>query len=165
MPPGSVLFGASGGTAAVVVAYSTILPELELIPRRLFTVSTRLKAKHLGSTAFVVAVVSLWIDRSGSVTHSAWLGGCMTGWLYAHLLGYGRTSRFQRMLHERRAAAERYRQLTPTEIIAEEIDPVLEKIARSGMNSLTRAERRILTRAHQRIISQSRVEPERISGH
>jgi hypothetical protein len=69
------------------------------------------------------------------------------------------------MLHERRAAAERYRQLTPTEIIAEEIDPVLEKIARSGMNSLTRAERRILTRAHQRIISQWRVEPERISGH
>jgi membrane associated rhomboid family serine protease len=157
MPAGSVLFGASGGVAAVVVAYATILPELELISTKVLNARLRLKAKHVGGAAVGFAVVFLCINRSGAVGHGDYLGGCIAGWLYAHLLGFGRPSVLQRVLRQRRVAAERYRQLTPDQIIAEEIDPLLEKISRCGMKSLTRTERRILARAHQRIMEQAQL--------
>jgi membrane associated rhomboid family serine protease len=155
MPADSALLGASGGMAAIVVAYATILPELEFISKKVFGASLRLKAKHLGYAAFALGMVSLCINRSGLACHSAYLGGCIAGWLYAHLLGFGRSSILQRVLRRRRAAAERYRRLTRDEIIAQEIDPILEKISRSGIKSLTRTEQRTLTRAHQRIIEQT----------
>jgi membrane associated rhomboid family serine protease len=154
MPADSALLAASGGVAAVVVAYATILPELEFISTRLFGVVVRLKAKHLGYGAFALGVFSFCINRSGVGCHSAYLGGCIAGWLYANLLGFGRPSILQRVLRQRRAAADRFRQLTPDQIIAEEIDPLLEKISCRGIKGLTRAERRILARAHQRIIEQ-----------
>lgn len=155
MPADSALLAASGGVAAVVVAYATILPELELISTKVLGVPLRLKAKHVGCAAVGLAVVSLCIYRTGAVTHSDYLGGCVAGWLYAHLLGFGRPSVLQRVLRQRRVAAERYRQLTPDQIIAEEIDPLLEKISCCGMKSLTRTEWRILARARQRIMEQA----------
>jgi len=157
MPADSALLAASGGVAAVVVAYATILPELEFISTRFFGAAVRLKAKHLGYAAFALGVVSFCINRRGVGCHSAYLGGCIAGWLYANLLGFGRPSILQRVLRQRRAAADRYRQLTPDQIIAEEIDPLLEKISCRGIKSLTRAERRILARAHQRIIEQAQL--------
>jgi membrane associated rhomboid family serine protease len=157
MPAGSVLFAASGGVAAVVFTYATILPELELITTKVFGAPLRLKAKHMGRAAVGLAVVFLCVHRSGVVGYGDYLGGCIAGWLYAHLLGFGRPSVLQCMLRQRRAAAERYRQLTPDQIIAEEIDPLLEKISRCGMKSLTRTERRILARAHRRIMEQAQL--------
>jgi membrane associated rhomboid family serine protease len=156
MPADSVLFAASGGPAAIVVAYATIFPEWNLIPAKLSFGRFRLKAKHLAWAAFGVAAVSAWTSRNSPASCSAYLGGCVAGWAYARLLGFGRPSLLQRVCQQRRAAAERYRQLTPDQIIAEEIDPLLEKISRGGMKSLSRTERRILARAHQRIIEHPR---------
>ena len=155
MPAESVLFAASGGVAAVVVAYATILPELELISARSLNLPLRPKAKHLVYGMLVIALALLCFDRKETVMHSACLGGCVAGWLYAHLLGFGRPSFLQRMLRQRRAAAERFLQLTPEQLINEEIDPLLDKISRGGIASLTRAERRILARARDRILEQS----------
>lgn len=157
MPPASVLFAASGGVVAVVFAYAIILPELKLVSAKAFGALLRLKAKHMTCAAVGLAVVFLCIDRSGAVGHGDLLGGCIAGWLYAHLLGFGRPSILQRMLHQRRAAVERYRQLTTDQIIAEEIDPLLEKISRCGMKSLTRTERRLLACAHKRITEQAQL--------
>jgi membrane associated rhomboid family serine protease len=152
MPSDCALFAASGGVVAVLVAHATILPELELTSLKFFKLPVRLKAKHLAATMLILAVILLWVDRSGAVVHSACLGGYAAGWLYAHLLGFGRPSFVQRTLARRQAAAERYRQMDAQQFIAEEIDPLLEKIARSGVKSLTRHERRILARAREKIL-------------
>lgn len=151
MPPNTVLLGASGGVAAVLMAYATILPEMELTGSTFFAVPLRIKAKHAAYGAVAAAALLLFFDRAGTVAHSACLGGCAAGWLYAHLLGFGRPSFLQRALHQRKAAAERYRQMDPEQFIAEEIDPLLEKIFRSGMRSLTRRERRTLARAREKL--------------
>jgi membrane associated rhomboid family serine protease len=157
MPSDCVLFAASGGVAAVLVAYATILPELELTSTVFFVVPLRLKAKHLAYGAFVLALILVCIDRGGTVVHSAYLGGCAAGWLYAHLLGFGRPSILQRIISQRRAATERYQQMDAEQFIVEEIDPLLEKISRAGLKSLTRTERRILARGREKILeSQSR---------
>ena len=151
MPANSALLAASGGPAAVLVAYAAILPELELTSMVFFLLPLRLKAKHLGYGACALAVLGIAFDRTASVAHSSFLGGCLAGWFYAHLLGFGRPSILQRALRQRRAEAERYRAMTPEQFISEEIDPVLDKISREGIGSLTRSERRLLAKAREKI--------------
>jgi membrane associated rhomboid family serine protease len=151
MPESSALLAASGGPAAVVVAYAAILPELELTSLVLFKLPLRFKAKHLAYGSFTLATLAVIFDRTATVAHSAFLGGSIAGWFYAHLLGFGRPSILQRALSQRRAEAERYHAMTPEQFIAEEIDPLLDKISREGMGSLTRAERRLLAKAREKI--------------
>jgi membrane associated rhomboid family serine protease len=151
MPPTTVLFAASGGVAAVLMAYATVLPELELTATTFFGVPLCIKAKHLAYGAIAAGAVLLVIERNGTVTHSAYLGGCAAGWLYAHLLGFGRPSFLQRALHQRKINAERYRQMDAEQFIAEEVDPLLEKISRTGLQSLSRRERRTLTQAREKL--------------
>lgn len=150
MPSNCILFAASGGVAAVLFAYGRVLPELELAVIPL--VSLRLKAKHLAYGAMAASLILICVQRSGAIIHSACLGGLAMGWLYAHLLGFGRPSFLQRFLARRHAAVERYRQMDAGQFIAEEIDPVLEKISRVGVNSLTRAERRVLAQAREKLL-------------
>src|SRR5215211_6030862 len=148
MPANSVLLGASGGVAAVLMAYATILPELEISQLLFFVVPVRFKAKYLAYGALVLGVFLLLVDRGG-VIHSGYLGGCAAGWLYAHLLGFGRPSLVRRTLHHRKITAERFARMNADEFIAEAIDPILEKIFREGIESLTRNERRRLSRARE----------------
>jgi rhomboid family protein len=151
MPSRTVLLAAPGGVAAVVVAFATVLPELELTQSLFFIPSAKLKAKYLGFALFAIGLVLVVLDRQGVVSHSAFLGGGAAGWLYAHLLGFGRPSFVQRVLRRRRIVGERRRQMSLDEFIAEEIDPVLEKISRSGLGSLTRRERRALAEAREKM--------------
>ena len=95
---------------------------------------------------------------TGTVSHSAYLGGCAAGWLYAHLLGFGQPSFLQRLLRQYRAEAERHEQMSVAQLMSEEIDPLLEKISRYGINSLTRAERRNLARARERMVEKAQSE-------
>ena len=151
MPGSTVLLAASGGVAAVIVAFGTILPELELAGSIFFLVPVKLKAKHFAAALSGAAVLLLLLDRDGVVSHSALLGGAGAGWLYAHLLGFGRPSWIQRRLREQKERRDRRSRLSVEELMAEEMDPLLEKISRSGMSSLTRSERRILAEVRERM--------------
>ena len=148
-----VLFGASGGVAAIFVAYATILPELEVTALLLFMVPVRLKMRRLAQIALVGAVALLLYDRSGAVGHSAFIGGAIAGWFYAHLLGFGRTSLPQRILRQRRLEAARLKSIRADQFVAEEIDPLLEKISQRGLASLSRRERRLLEQAREKMLS------------
>jgi membrane associated rhomboid family serine protease len=152
MPADTVLLAASGGIAAVIVTYATILPELGVADTLFFFFPFKLKAKYLGYALLVCGLVlTLWL-RTGVISHSAYLGGAVAGWLYAHLLGYGRPSLMQRALRRRRRERERRERMPLEEFIAEEIDPLLEKISRSGLSSLSRRERRILARVREKMV-------------
>jgi membrane associated rhomboid family serine protease len=156
MPSDCVLFGASGGVAAVFIAYATILPELEMTTLLLFMVPVRLKIRRLAQIGVIGAIALLLFDRSGAVGHSAFLGGAVAGWFYAHLLGFGRTSFFQRILRQRRLEAARIKSMTADQFVAEQIDPLLEKISRCGLASLSRRERRLLQQAREKMLPGSR---------
>jgi membrane associated rhomboid family serine protease len=158
MPVNCALHAAGGGVAAVLVAYATILPELELTSMVFFVVPIRLKAKHLAYGVFVIALALIILDRGGTVAHSAYFGGCVAGWLYSHLLGFGRPSFAQRILRQRRMEVDRIERMTAEEFISTEIDPLLDKISRSGIGSLTRNERRKLAQARVKIAEQAQVQ-------
>src|SRR5438270_11916913 len=155
MPSDCILFAAGGGVAAIFAAYATILPELEITALLLFMVPVRLKMRRVAQIALLAAIALLLFDRTGSVGHSAFLGGAVAGWFYAHLLGFGRTSLLQRLLRQRRVEKARLRSMTADQFVAEEIDPLLEKISCRGLASLSRRERRLLEQARERMISQS----------
>ena len=151
MPPETVLYAASGGVAAIIIAYATILPELELIPWQCRFFAIRFTAKHFAYAVIFLGLVMLMVDRHGALIHSAILGGSASGWLYVHLLGYGHPSWVQRKLSQRRSAAERIDRMTSSEFIEQEIDPLLDKISRNGIGSLTWAERRLLARSREKV--------------
>jgi membrane associated rhomboid family serine protease len=150
MPPATVLVGSAGGVAALVIAYATILPDLEVNGPLPF-LPLKLKAKYLGWLFFGVAVCAIFVRRNGVIGHSAWLGGCLVGWVYARLLGFGQPLFIQRSLQRRRLALERKARMSVEDFIAEEIDPLLEKISRSGFASLSRSERRKLAHAPEKM--------------
>ena len=154
MPSDSVLFAAGGGVAAIFVAYATILPELEVTTLLLFMVPVRLKMRRLAQIALVGAVALLLFSRSDAVGHSAFIGGAIAGWLYANLLGFGRTSLLQRIFRQRRLEAARLQSMGADQFVAEEIDPLLEKISQRGLASLSRRERRLLEQAREKMLSE-----------
>ena len=151
MPSDALLYGATGGVAAVLIAYATILPEMELIVWRCRFFGPHIKAKHFAYGVAFVSLVMLVVDRHGALIHSAIPGGFAAGWVYVHPLGYGHPSWLQRKLWHRRASTERVERMTAAEFIEHEIDPLLEKISRSGLQSLTRAERRILAQVRGKV--------------
>ncbi len=151
MPATTVLLGGSGGVAAMVVSLAIILPELELTESLSFILPVKLKLKYFGYALCAIGAVLLVVDRHGVVSHSAILGGGVAGWLYAHLLGFGRPSFLQRVLRRRRLESERRRRMSLEEFIAEEIDPLLEKISQTGIESLTRSERRTLAQVREKM--------------
>jgi membrane associated rhomboid family serine protease len=151
MPKTTVLLAGDGGIAAMIVAYATILPELDIGGSLFFVVPVKLRTKHLAYAVLAASIGLMLFVRQGIVGHSAWLGGCAAGWLYAHLLGFGRPSFIQRSLSRRRQAGERLRQMSFHEFVSEEIDPLLDKISCSGFASLTRSERRTLSRVREKI--------------
>src|SRR5437773_11651204 len=103
MPSDCVLFAAGGGIAAIFAVYATILPELEMTALLLFMVPVRLKMRRVAQIVLVGVIVLLLLDRTGAVGHSAFLGGAVAGWFYAQLLGFGRRSLPQPILHPRRS--------------------------------------------------------------
>ncbi len=151
MPSDTVLFAGSGGVVAVLIAYATILPELEMTALIFMILPVRIKAKHLGYGVFYLGLLGLVFVRQGVVTHSVSLGACAVGWLYAHLLGFGRPSIVQRRVQQRRIEVDRYQTMSSEQFIAEKVDPVLDKISREGMESLTSSERRTLAMAREKI--------------
>src|SRR5204863_2735724 len=141
------------GVAAIFVAYATILPELEMTTLLLFMVPLRLKMRRIAQIALLGTIAFLLFDRTGSVGHSAFLGGAIAGWFYAHLLGFGRISLLQRVLRQRRLEAARLKSMRADQFVAEEIDPLLEKISQRGLASLSRRERRLLEQAREKMLS------------
>ena len=67
MPSTTVLLAAAGGVAAVVVAFATILPELEVTQSLFFILPLKLKAKYLGYALFALGLVLIVFDREGMV--------------------------------------------------------------------------------------------------
>jgi membrane associated rhomboid family serine protease len=149
--PGIPLLGASAGVAAVLTAYGTILPELDLLSLRVKGRALRLRTKHLGVVVALGAAL-LWITGIAlSLGPVAILVGALCGWLYVEKLGFGMPLAVQRYFFEKRRRQERFEQMSPEEFIHSEVDPILEKISRSGLRSLTRAERKILERGREKI--------------
>ncbi len=149
--PAVPLVGASAGAAALVTAFATALPELEVIGHLFFVVPLKIGAKYFGLGLALISA-TCWITRSFPLAGpAAAFTGCVVGWIATRRLGFGRPFWFQRMIFDHRQREARLQRMPPEQFMAEEMDPILDKIAQSGMQSLTRAERKILERGRAKM--------------
>ena len=149
------VLGASAAVLGCVIAFATLFPEREITLLLFFILPVTLKAKYMALIAIAFDIVPLLSASDAGVAHLAHLGGAAFGYLYIKQLGYGVTPRWLSWLQRvgqslrprrrRRDAAPHYE--SSEEFIRQEIDPILDKIAREGMHSLTRRERKILESA------------------
>lgn len=143
--------GSSAGVCAVLLAFTTALPEVELRVLFFFIIPVRMRAKFFAALLVGGSVLCLATGWLGFIAHYAHLGGAAVGWLYVKRLGYGNPLPFRRYFYEKRLRALRRAGMTPEQFVAEEVDPILEKIAREGIRSLTRQERRLLEMGREKI--------------
>jgi membrane associated rhomboid family serine protease len=146
------VIGASAAVLGCVIAFATLFPDREVTLLLFFILPLNLKAKYLALIAIAFDIVPLLQRADASVAHIAHLGGAAFGYLYIKHLGYGAMPRWLRWLQDMTARLKPRprptpRNLSPEEFMRQEIDPILDKIAREGMQSLTRRERKILESA------------------
>jgi len=157
---GTTVVGVSAGVAAVIVAFTTILPELEVTMLLFFVVPLRLRAKHL-AIALVAATGLLYFTRhmetavisTAVIGPAGMLAASFFAWAYVKQLGFGNPLPIQRFIFERRQRAARLERMSPEQFMKMEMDPILEKISREGIRSLSRSERKILEQGRGKFIA------------
>ena len=148
---GAVVVGFSAAAAAVLAAYATVMPELETGVSffRLFPLSLRAKYVALAMVLFATGCVA--IGKCGSIGPAGILAGSVLGWAWARKLGFGNPLWFQRRRFEREQREMRIGRMSAEDFVRTEIDPILEKISRHGMRSLSRAERKVLDQGREKL--------------
>lgn len=156
VPP---FIGASGGVLGVLLAYSIIHPDQELMA---FPIPVPIRARTLILLLVIYDLAGMLVLRhwiGTGTAHEAHLGGLLFGWLFFRLNGMGRARVAEfgpprpRVEHHVKVgtrdsgeqpaprAVPRPPAADPTQA---ELDRVLDKISATGMNSLTPNERKFL---------------------
>jgi membrane associated rhomboid family serine protease len=141
--------GASAGVLAVVIATATLLPDYTI--QLLFFGNVRLK--YIALITVLLDIISIPQGNQGG--HLAHLGGAVFGYLYIrYIYKYGNLvpdswlSIFSRKknikIYHRASASKPDGHNLPSQ---HEIDGVLDKISRSGYDSLSKREKEILFKA------------------
>ena len=148
------MIGASAGVMAVFIFICTYTPDHEI--RFIFI---NLKLKYLGIAYFILDVIQIPYGNSGG--HLAHIGGAVLGFLYARQLAKGKDigASFQNIWYavfQKKQLKTVYRStqkkssLTKNEKEGEhqnKIDTILDKINKSGYDSLSKEEKDYLFRA------------------
>jgi membrane associated rhomboid family serine protease len=153
--PEHTLVGVSGGVVAVVIAFTTILPELEVTTNLFFVIPLRLRAKYLAYALLGVSAICWFTFTAPEIGPAGFIAASLFAWVYVKQLGFGNPLAFQRYIFEKRLRRERLERMSPEQFMTTEIDPILEKIAQHGVKSLTRTERRILEQGSAKIADKS----------
>ncbi len=83
------LIGASGAVCGVVIAFTAMFPEAQIMALLFFVIPIRLRAKYLGWGITGSALLFLVTGFEPWIGHAAHLGGCVAGYLFVRLAGYG----------------------------------------------------------------------------
>ncbi len=152
---GRSVVGASAAVCAVLIAFATLSPDR---PISLLFPPVTLKARWLAWIWVGLEAYSSLVSAGGQIASIAHLGGMAVGYLYVKWLGWGQPSWTVEKLQALARPLSRLPQrkpkpddLPPDEYISQQVDPILDKIAREGIHSLTRRERKILEDARAKM--------------
>jgi len=161
---GGPVVGASAGGFGLMAAYAVLFPERELT--LLFPPIT-FRAKTMLIFSAVLAVAGI-VFPVAHIANAAHLGGMLTGVVFIRLSVHGRwmqsgfssggaapgefiTSWVGKSSLWRSASDKPDENLSTDEFVKSEVDPILDKISRQGIQSLTAREREILEKARERM--------------
>ena len=96
----TLLLGASGAVCGVILAFSTMFPNAEIVLLLFFVIPLKFRAKYLGWALVGSSIILLLLGFEPWIGHAAHLGGCVAGYLLARLNGYGISSAPERLLRK-----------------------------------------------------------------
>lgn len=96
------LVGASGAVCGVILAFTTLFPEWEVMALVLFVIPIRLRAKFLGRIVVGSTLLFMLFHFEPRIGHAAHLGGCVAGYLFVRFLGRGNQTWPERWLFPRK---------------------------------------------------------------
>ncbi len=149
------MVGASGAIYATVIAFATLWPNRPITILVFFVVPITLLAKYWALITVVLSVLFL-MDQTSNVAHLAHLSGMAVGFLFIKGLARGWSLRLPNLpdFFGRRGRTRLHvvpRSGMNEEFMQKRIDPILDKIAEQGIQSLTREERRLLDQAKDQL--------------
>lgn len=100
--PHMPLVGASGAVCGVILAFTTLFPEWEVVALVLFVIPIRLRAKYLGWIVVGSTLLFMAFHFEPRIGHAAHLGGCIAGYLFVRFLGRGEQTWLERWLFPRK---------------------------------------------------------------
>jgi rhomboid family protein len=138
----------------IFIAFATIYPNVELL--------LRIQAKWVALALAAISTLQLLAYRDWSAMAVLWVS-IAAAFFFIRLRGVGPELVWWGNLKSRWEPKPKFhvvprsapRRLVEPENVHESIDPVLEKISKQGINSLTAAERRALDRARARLLKKS----------
>ncbi|WP_069660193.1 rhomboid family intramembrane serine protease [Arcticibacter eurypsychrophilus] len=141
--PVATLIGASASVMAVVVATATLLPNFSI---RLLLFGD-VKLKYLVLVFIIIDIIGIAeLNAGGSIAH---LGGALMGFIFIKQLQSGNDwSRIFAKKKKLKVAAKNYNPKVPAGFPDQDIiDTILDKISKSGYDSLSRKEKEELFKA------------------
>jgi membrane associated rhomboid family serine protease len=145
----TVTMGASGSIFGVLLAYGILFAERELTLLIFFILPVRMRARTMVFLFGVFEFIAGVGQPLGRVSHLAHLGGLLVGYLFFLV----RWPDLAERLHFWRKWFSSSRRLTLHRgeyvNLESEVDRILDKISRRGINSLTANEKKILAQAAQ----------------
>jgi len=155
---GNQLIGASAGIMALVIASATLLPNYEIV----LAIFGRIKLKYVGLAYLIIDLFSMMgSNAGGSMAH---LGGALIGYLMIKQIQAGNDwssivisiNSFIDKIFTRKNKlkivhqTEQQAQASRATVSQAEVDQVLEKITKSGYDSLSKSEKELLFKASKK---------------
>lgn len=141
-----ITIGASGAIFGILVAYAVIFPERYITLLLFFFIPITMKAKHLVMALAGMEFLFCISGAQDGIGHFAHIGGALIGYVYLKIWrrssyygsGYGEgITSWWREHRKRWNQKQEY-------ILEKEVDRILAKVSKTGMQSLSRRERDIL---------------------
>jgi membrane associated rhomboid family serine protease len=145
-----ILLGTGPAICAMIVGCTTILSEFPVT----LPFAIRFRYKYAG-WVLILGLLGYGLLGGRADAHSTAivnLSGAAVGWVYVRILGFGSPLPGEMALRQQLAQRARARRLPLRLYLAAYVDPVLEKIHRDGIRSLSRAEKQILRQARQKVL-------------
>lgn len=156
MSVNSIMYGASAGVLAIVIAVATLLPNFSIL---VFFVG-EIKLKWIAVFVVVIDIISLpGFENVGG--HLAHLGGALFGYLFMLSYkkgndwskGYNAALAIVSLKKKPKLKVVHYKKTTDEEynynknLLQQKVDAILDKISKSGYDSLSKEEKDILFKA------------------
>lgn len=151
---GGGLIGASGSIYGILVACAVVFPTQQM---RVLFLPYEFKLRTMATILLGIAAAQVLVGSTGAANGAAHLGGALVGFFLVHFsstldwtrhLSLGRYSPGSVMARHRKNV--RHKKVLADQAFEAQIDHILEKVAREGLQSLTHKEKRMLQEATER---------------
>ncbi len=145
------IIGASGAIFAVITAFGMLFPEREITLLIFFIIPVKAKAKYIAMGFAVLTLLQCLWSSGGNIAYFAHLGGILFAYIYfRNIFNIGRfVNAFPKDI--RIFEKKDYDNIPKEVYISEEVDPILEKISKHGIHSLSGKEKKILDKAKDKL--------------